>query len=350
MSWTRQEVSILIEEYQKYPCLYQVKDKQYKNKHARMRALVSIKNALTPMKEDVEIPEIKSKFNNLKTNVLQEYRKVQKSKSSGSGTDELYEPTLWYYRAMLFVLDHTVPRKALDSLSEDIFDELRDENVSQTYTVMNDGELFEEEIELEQGENIENIRPNISSSDSERPQSSSTILSNAQVTPTFQNNETSGPRRGKKRNIDEESRYLMETANAMKNISSYIGQEKEKKEEEKDESEIFGNFVASKMRQISDESIKLETEQKICINKAYITACICLSKNRLRIVTGILTGHYRLRGHLSKLRVVDDSECRFCEEEDETSIHILTECAVLQNPRALYLVGGYQMEKRERFT
>ncbi|CAH1107008.1 unnamed protein product [Psylliodes chrysocephalus] len=88
ISWTRQEVSILTEEYQKYPCLYQVKETQYKNKHARTGALESIKNALTHMK-DVTIPEIKAKFKNLKTNVLQEYRKMQKSKFSRSGTDEV---------------------------------------------------------------------------------------------------------------------------------------------------------------------------------------------------------------------------------------------------------------------
>lgn len=38
-----------------------------------------------------------------------------------------------------------------------------------------------------------------------------------------------------------------------------------------------------------------------------------------------ILGHCQLKGHLSKLRLVEDTECRFRKAEDETLIYILTE-------------------------
>ncbi|KAL1488265.1 hypothetical protein ABEB36_015219 [Hypothenemus hampei] len=49
----------LIEEYQKYPCLFAVKSREYKNKHARNKALKAIKTVVQEVKPDVTIAEIK---------------------------------------------------------------------------------------------------------------------------------------------------------------------------------------------------------------------------------------------------------------------------------------------------
>lgn len=51
-----------------------------------------------------------------------------------------------------------------------------------------------------------------------------------------------------------------------------------------------------------------------------------------------------MRGHLKKIGLVETEVCRFCEEEDETSIHILSECAAIRNARAMYL-GAYEIEE-----
>lgn len=61
--------------------------------------------------------------------------------------------------------------------------------------------------------------------------------------------------------------------------------------------------------------------------------CMAIGRNGLRVLTGILTGHCRLRGHLSKLALVDTGTCRFCGEAEETSIHILTDCGALIHKR-----------------
>lgn len=93
MSWSRQEVNMLIEEYQKHSCLYAVKTAAYKNKHARIQALNEIQANLSKIKPDVSINEIKSKFHALKTTFLNEHRKTEESKQSGEGEDTVSNKT-----------------------------------------------------------------------------------------------------------------------------------------------------------------------------------------------------------------------------------------------------------------
>ena len=51
------------------------------------------------------------------------------------------------------------------------------------------------------------------------------------------------------------------------------------------------------------------------------------------MLTGFLTGHCRLRGHLKKLGIEENGMCRFCDEEVETPIHLLTDCRALFHKR-----------------
>lgn len=64
---------------------------------------------------------------------------------------------------------------------------------------------------------------------------------------------------------------------------------------------------------------------------------MCQRKNRLCIVSEILTKHCQINGPFNKLRVVKYSGYSGCKEDDKTFIQILTECLEVQNPRAVYL-------------
>lgn len=75
-------------------------------------------------------------------------------------------------------------------------------------------------------------------------------------------------------------------------------------------------------------------------NQKRFKIIIKMSKTQLRIITGLLTGHCKMNGHLRKLKLVNNSSCRFCDDEDETPAHILTECAPLCIKRRRYL-GSY---------
>ncbi|XP_017483511.1 PREDICTED: uncharacterized protein LOC108372329 [Rhagoletis zephyria] len=58
-----------------------------------------------------------------------------------------------------------------------------------------------------------------------------------------------------------------------------------------------------------------------------------LSKGKLRIITGFLTGHCRLRGHLHKLGIWSNDLCRFCDVNEETPVHLLSECEAVERRR-----------------
>jgi hypothetical protein len=59
--------------------------------------------------------------------------------------------------------------------------------------------------------------------------------------------------------------------------------------------------------------------------------------NDSEVVIGILTGHNTLRRHLHIMRQCNDTMCRKCGTEEETSVHILCECEALASLRHAYL-------------
>ncbi|KAF5275500.1 hypothetical protein FQR65_LT16633 [Abscondita terminalis] len=147
MSWSWNEVNRLIEEFQKYPCLYATKSANYKNKHARITALNNIKQALETFKPEISITDIKGKFHALKCTFLTEHRKHEASLSSGAGGDTVYTPTLWYFDKISFILEHQTPRQSTDSYSlineteTESQNEIEDDDVVMEYEIQDDNTL-----------------------------------------------------------------------------------------------------------------------------------------------------------------------------------------------------------------
>jgi ribonuclease HI len=50
------------------------------------------------------------------------------------------------------------------------------------------------------------------------------------------------------------------------------------------------------------------------------------SKDNVRKLTGIITGHCRLNKHLYTMGIAEEPTCRGCGEEEETPLHLLCEC------------------------
>ncbi|CAJ0957693.1 unnamed protein product [Ranitomeya imitator] len=86
--------------------------------------------------ETVDENIVRKKIQALRTVFKQEVNKVEKSKKSGAGTDEVYVPKLWYYDLMAFTRDQEIPRpcQTVTSLCEpspeDILPESPDEQVT----------------------------------------------------------------------------------------------------------------------------------------------------------------------------------------------------------------------------
>ena len=73
---------------------------------------------------------------------------------------------------------------------------------------------------------------------------------------------------------------------------------------------------------------------------------LSLSRNQLRILTGLLTGHCHLKGHLFKLGLVKSPECDRCKQATETASHIFRDCKALAALRFRYL-GCYFIKPRD---
>lgn len=76
-------------------------------------------------------------------------------------------------------------------------------------------------------------------------------------------------------------------------------------------------------------------------NAKFTTKMVSLSRSSIRIIVGLLTGHCRLRRHMSILGLTDEPLCRLCQIEEETPFHVLTECSALARKRFQLLGNDY---------
>jgi Fe2+ transport system protein FeoA len=53
---------------------------------------------------------------------------------------------------------------------------------------------------------------------------------------------------------------------------------------------------------------------------------LSFNRTQSRVVIGLLTGHNTLRRHLYVMGLSNNLTCRKCGTEEETSVHILSEC------------------------
>ena len=78
------------------------------------------------------------------------------------------------------------------------------------------------------------------------------------------------------------------------------------------------------------------------------TRALLLSFNRTqsRIVIGLLNGYNAMRRHLYIMRLSNNSICRKCSIEEETSAHILCECGGLASLIHTYL-GSFFLDPED---
>jgi len=58
-----------------------------------------------------------------------------------------------------------------------------------------------------------------------------------------------------------------------------------------------------------------------------------LNRTQSSLVNAFLAGHNTLRRHLYLMGLINNSSCRRCGTEEETSVHVLCECKVLASLR-----------------
>ena len=105
--------------YQLYPCLWNSKCKEYSDKHLRSDAYNDLIEKCRERYPDANKDFVVKKINALKSSFRREHKKVVDSKKTGSSAEESYEPNLWYYDILSFVIDSETPRSGKSNLDDE---------------------------------------------------------------------------------------------------------------------------------------------------------------------------------------------------------------------------------------
>ena len=118
-SWTKEEVLNLIEIYRKYECFWKVTCKEYSNKALKEQAYTKLTQYVKTFDPQASKDTVTKKIANLRTAFGKEYKKVESSKVSGAGAQDIILPKLWYYEDLMFLKDQNTVRKARSNVEED---------------------------------------------------------------------------------------------------------------------------------------------------------------------------------------------------------------------------------------
>lgn len=132
---SKEFLSEMIELYRSYPCLWKIKSTEYSNRNKKNEAYVELVNKVREKIPTADRDMIVKKINAMRSAVRKEQKKVEHSKKSGSGEDEIYKPCLWYFHSFDFLMDQDVPRATCSSLNETTFVEESNETVSKVNTL-----------------------------------------------------------------------------------------------------------------------------------------------------------------------------------------------------------------------
>ncbi|XP_056644511.1 uncharacterized protein LOC130450245 [Diorhabda sublineata] len=104
--FSAEQMEQFIDIYRSFDCLWDVKCKEYRDINKRNNAYEAMADII-----NITIEQVKKKLNNIRSTYLQEKKKVDISKSTGSGTEDIYTPNLSWFGSMTFLDDVTTQRK-----------------------------------------------------------------------------------------------------------------------------------------------------------------------------------------------------------------------------------------------
>ncbi|XP_063784187.1 uncharacterized protein LOC134933139 [Pseudophryne corroboree] len=103
-------------------CLWRTKSKEYMNKVKRTKALEQLE-AFSRYPEATR-NWARRKIQNLHTVFLKEHKKMDSSRRSGAGAEQVYQTSLWYYDLLTFTLSQKMQRSGVVVMAEKEVDEV----------------------------------------------------------------------------------------------------------------------------------------------------------------------------------------------------------------------------------
>lgn len=109
--------------YKLYPCLWNSKCKEYSNRELRESAITVLVNKCKERYTNCGRNFVMKKIHSFRCAFRRELKKVVTSLKSGTSSDEVYKPNLWYYDILSFIADSEMPREAKSNVGGDYLDE-----------------------------------------------------------------------------------------------------------------------------------------------------------------------------------------------------------------------------------
>ncbi|KAL4091947.1 hypothetical protein QTP88_026546 [Uroleucon formosanum] len=113
--------------YRQHTALWKVKSTEYSDRNLKNEAYNVLIEKYKEVDPNADKEIVKKKINSLRTNYQKELKKVKASYKSGSGTDDIYVPPLWYYNELNFLQDQEVPVDGSSTIILQSEDETQDD-------------------------------------------------------------------------------------------------------------------------------------------------------------------------------------------------------------------------------
>ncbi|KAF5304777.1 hypothetical protein FQA39_LY09554 [Lamprigera yunnana] len=141
-----------IEVYHSLPALWNIKSKDYSNRIKKNKQYTNLLRKYREYYPDADKAQLVKKFNSLRTNFRKELERIKDSEKSGAGTDDIIEPTLWYFEEMNVLVGQEEPSTSQSTI------QIQDDNTQ-------GGEDDIDDVEIREPINISTINVVVNADD-----------------------------------------------------------------------------------------------------------------------------------------------------------------------------------------
>ncbi|KAG5872131.1 hypothetical protein JTB14_030314 [Gonioctena quinquepunctata] len=105
--------------YRELTALWKIKSQEYSNKIVKEKGFDALLEIYKKYNfENVTNDTVKKKISSMRASFRRKHKKL-KTLKSGIGSEEVEEPSLWYYSLLLFTADHEEPRDTISNGGSD---------------------------------------------------------------------------------------------------------------------------------------------------------------------------------------------------------------------------------------
>lgn len=140
--------------YRQFPCLWDVKCKNYADRNLRNTAIEELVEKCKEVNHSANKDFVMKKIHNFRCGFRRELKKIKESKTTGASADDVYVPSLWYFDIMSFITDSETSRKGVETIEtetegQDIINNNDSEDVSKNlFLVQNFGLIINAQVIL----------------------------------------------------------------------------------------------------------------------------------------------------------------------------------------------------------